>query len=64
MFPLTEPVELAEFMVRANERFVSQPILVKLAPVLADGLPLTFPFILLIWYIWYGTYRRSKTAKK
>jgi len=64
MFPLTEPVELAEFMVRANERFVSQPILVKLAPVMADGLPLTFPFILLIRYIWYGIYRKSTTAKK
>lgn len=51
--PLHEPQLGKDVLVQFNKRFVSQDILVSIAPVLADGVVLTFPVLLVVRYLWW-----------
>ena len=52
-FPLTEPQRWKDLLLRANESFVWNELLVSLAPLLADGVVMTYPILLIRWYLWW-----------
>lgn len=50
-FPLQEPQRWKDLLLRANESFVWNDVLVALAPMLADGIVLTYPILLVCRYL-------------